>query len=59
MAMNMGYCRFENTFMALKECEEALGDIGWNLDELSEAERKSAVKLLDLCQDLASNLVEG
>ena len=28
MAMNMSYCRFENTLAALRECDEAMAEIG-------------------------------
>jgi hypothetical protein len=26
--INMGYCRFENTYLALKECQDALEEEG-------------------------------
>ena len=26
MAMNMSYCRFENTLAALRECDEAMAE---------------------------------
>lgn len=45
---NMGYCRFENTYNDLLDCEIAL------MDEipLSDSETSYAKKLLLLCQEL-------
>lgn len=41
MAVNMSYCRFENTLAALRECQQSLYDTA-NLDHLSERERAAA-----------------
>ena len=48
---NMSYCRFENTYNDLRDCAEALADIG----DLSEIETKYKNKLLDLCKELSEN----
>lgn len=71
--MNMGYCRFENTYHALVECEEALAEISEitdrldnlredsSLDELSDSEKKYAKRLIQLCETIYedfSTLVE-
>lgn len=47
--INMGYCRFENTTIALEECTEALERDG--LDELSDSEKTYAKGLYDLAKD--------
>ena len=44
--MNMGYCRFENTFFALEECVDALV-IG---EDISDIETKYAEKLKEKCE---------
>ena len=48
---NMSYCRFENTYNDLKDCEEALAYIG----EISESETKYKNKLIDLCKEISEN----
>jgi hypothetical protein len=55
MAMNMSYCRFENTLAALRECDEAMAESVNPLGELSESERKAAKRLLKLCREMADN----
>ena len=56
MAMNMSYCRFENTLAALRECDEAMAEIVQDPpDELSESERKAAKRLLKPCREMADN----
>jgi hypothetical protein len=56
MAMNMSYCRFENTLAALRECDEALADTGDDpFAELSEKERRAAKRLIKLCREIADN----
>ena len=45
---NMSYCRFENTYAALQECEEALWDNG--ITALSESEKEYAEDLYALCK---------
>jgi hypothetical protein len=44
----MSYCRFENTVMDLRDCYDALCDMQ-DLDDLSEYEKKAAIKLIKLC----------
>ena len=53
MPMNMAYCRFENTLAALRECDDALGEIDDNLAELSKEENRKAGALIQLCRDIA------
>lgn len=54
---NMSYCRFENTAQDLSDCanvmSETLGD-EW-FDELSESERKAAIRLIKLCSRIADH----
>jgi len=51
--MNMSYCRFENTYKALKECYDAMDD-----DNLSKEEQRYRMKLLKLCSNLAYDYEE-
>ncbi len=55
MPMNMSYCRFENTLAALRECDAALAESCDPLSELSDSERKAAIKLLKLCRTIADD----
>jgi hypothetical protein len=55
VAMNMSYCRFENTLAALHECEYVIGD---PTDDLSEYERSARSKLLVLCKQIADDFEE-
>ena len=48
---NMSYCRFENTYADLYDCYEAF----YEFDELSESEKKYALKLIKLCADLVAD----
>jgi hypothetical protein len=55
MAMNMSYCRFENTLAALRECDEAMAESMNPLDDLSKSEKAAAKRLLKLCREMAEN----
>lgn len=55
MAMNMSYCRFENTHRALRECDEALSEMSVPDKELSEAEARAFKRLVKLCREIADN----
>lgn len=50
---NMSYCRFENTLPDLNDCYEALAN--QDIENLSERERKHALKLIKMCRDLADD----
>jgi hypothetical protein len=55
--INMGYCRFHNTALALEECLEYINDDV----EMSEMEKKARLRLVALCEryvDEVSNLYE-
>lgn len=45
---NMTYCRFENTYNDLLDCQEVLANKP--ISELSESEKKYAMKLVYLCR---------
>jgi hypothetical protein len=50
---NMGYCRFENTFRDLEDCDESLESKPF--DEMSESEQKYALYLIELCGEIFEN----
>lgn len=50
---NMSYCMFQNTLQDLRQCAERLGEIGDELDELSEDEQRSARRMISICSDIA------
>ena len=56
VAINMSYCRFENTLAALRECSQTLEDKG--PDPLAQLSRDEARKLFELCADLAEAYCE-
>jgi len=59
VAINMSYCRFENTLAALRECSQTLEDKGPDpLAQLSRDEAQAARKLFELCADLAEAYCE-
>lgn len=43
---NMSYCRFENTYRDLLDCQENMAD------ELSDSEKKYREKLVTLCREI-------
>lgn len=47
---NMSYCRFNNTLNDLHDCQDALG----SGDSLSAEERAKAVRLINVCRNIAS-----
>ena len=49
---NMEYCMFSNTLNDLQQCVDRLDELGYDLEQLSDSERKSAWKLLSLCKDV-------
>lgn len=49
MRTSMGYCMFENTYLALKECAERMDED----DDLSKTESKYKELLLTLIRDIA------
>ena len=52
---NMSYCRFENTFMDLLDCQENMDDT-----DLSSDERAFRRRLVRLCYEIAEGYsVEG
>jgi hypothetical protein len=53
---NMSYCRFQNTYSDLKDCFDALHEK--SLNELSETEKKYAIKLIELCRDITDDFIK-
>ena len=49
--INMGHCRFENTYLALDECIDAL----INNKSVSESENRYRMRLLDKCKEYIEN----
>jgi len=50
---NMSYCRFQNTYRDLIDCEE-------NMDnDLSSDEKRARDKMIKLCTRIAKNYGEG
>jgi len=45
----MSYCRFENTYKDLRDCQEYLED------DLTNTEKKYRQRLIDLCSDIAQD----
>ena len=54
--INMSNVRFENTYLAICECLDAL--ILEKFEELSESEQKYAHKLKDKCQEFIEEMEE-
>lgn len=57
MPINMGYCRFQNTLAALRECMDSLSDIT-TIDpfaHLSESEQEAARLLVQRCRWFADD----
>ncbi|MEK7426311.1 hypothetical protein [Methylibium sp.] len=55
---NMSYCRFQNTLEDLRECHDALSEMGDFEKELGEDEAKAAKRLLKICRELANDYPE-
>jgi hypothetical protein len=57
---NMSYCRFENTYNDLKDCErilmnyDSLDDV-LNDDKISESEKKYISRLIHSCEKITLN----
>lgn len=56
---NMSYCRFQNTLNDLRDCAEALDEIGDNLAELSKDEARAAAALIVVCQEIGGRFDEA
>lgn len=58
MSMNMSYCRFNNTVLAMKECMEALQSVEAGEEVLSKDELRSAVEFAKLCSEVVMTISE-
>ena len=52
--INMGHCRFENTYLALCECIDALQDNDWR--DISESEYYYARQLKGKCEEFIEEI---
>lgn len=52
---NMSYCRFQNTNNDLKDCHDALSDVGDVEKELSPEEFKAFLRMVLRCRDIADD----
>ena len=55
---NMSHCRFENTFKDLSDCYESMSTGNNCLDQLSEHEKKYAIKLVKLCRNISDDFLD-
>jgi hypothetical protein len=51
----MSYCRFQNTIEDLRDCRDALMEMGDYEKELDDEEARAAKRLLKLCRELADD----
>ena len=58
MSMNMSYCRFHNTVLAMKECLEALRNVEAGEEALSAEELNSAIEFSKLCSEIVMTISE-
>ena len=47
---NMSYCRFRNTKNDLADCVNALEDIAYDGEEISDVEWENAKRMKELCE---------
>jgi hypothetical protein len=52
---NMSYCRFQNTFQALRDCYNALNDGQADDKDISEDEKIARDQLISLCADVVQD----
>ena len=59
--MNMSYCRFENTYKDMMDCQNALEDFMENDENCisSSSERSFAKRLIALAKEIADNYEES
>lgn len=58
---NMSYCRFENTYRDLQDCQTALDNYINNDENVisSDGERRFAKELIALCREIADYFEES
>ena len=54
---NMSYCRFENTYNALRDCQEDMGTTPFI--NLSKTEDKYRLKLIQVCKQIADDWADN
>lgn len=55
---NMTYCRFRNTLGDLRDCADALDEMGGDLSDLSKEEARAAAALIKLCLQIGEDYSE-
>ena len=55
--MNMSYCRFQNTYQDMVDCQEAMMDVN-ELRDLSRDELRALKNMLELVSEMAEDLDE-
>ena len=58
---NMSYCRFENTYLDLQDCNDALAELQCleqAKEELSASEYRYMERLVKLCADISRDWLE-
>jgi len=50
--MNMSYCRFQNTYLDLKDCLEYLQDNNFETENLSDEELRAYNRLVQTCKEI-------
>lgn len=58
---NMSYCRFENTYKDLQDCQEALqgyGSLQEAFEEVNQYEKRYVKRLVELCKDIVDEFEE-
>lgn len=49
---NMSYCRFENTFKSLRDCQDAIREGDDRIDNISRSEHEYRLELVKLCKSI-------
>lgn len=51
---NMSYCKFQNTADDLEDCFKAMEENNFDVENLSESERRGYEKLIELCNEIVT-----
>mgnify|MGYP001208111355 CR=1 FL=1 len=55
---NMSYCRFENTVSDMEDCVNALCDVVYDGEDISNSERSRAKEFIRICKQIAEEFEE-
>ena len=56
--MNMSYCRFRNTLLALEDCKDTMSEEMYEEEKLSQEEEIAKKNLIKICQEIAEEFGE-